>query len=75
LLSGGPSFISFVMPDFISITPGLADLGLYTVTVVLSDGLLQSTFPLQVTITNAPPTSTSNLNQYFIQDTSSVIKT
>jgi hypothetical protein len=60
LQSGGPSFITLVNSDVISISPGVLDVGSFTVTVIISDGLLQNIYLLDVTITNAAPIFASN---------------
>jgi hypothetical protein len=60
LQSGGPTFITLINTDVINISPALLDVGSFEVTVVLSDGKLQNTYPLGITITNTAPIFTSN---------------
>jgi len=60
LLSGGPPFIKYGSPDVIRINPGQLDVGSFKVTVFLSDGKLQNTYPLDITIGNTAPTFASS---------------
>ena len=58
--SGGPSFITFTSPNVLNINPGLLDVGAYSVTTIVSDGSLSTSYPIDVSITNTAPTFVSN---------------
>jgi hypothetical protein len=60
LQSGGPSFITFTSPNVLNINPGLLDVGAYSVTSIVSDGSLSTSYPIGVSITNTAPTFVSN---------------
>jgi len=60
LQSGGPTFITFTSPNILNINPGLSDVGSYSVNSIVSDGIISTTYPISVSVTNTAPKFASN---------------
>ncbi len=55
IISGGPSFVTFTLPDILKINPALTDVGKSSVKVKLDDGIGQKIYTLVIVVSNTAP--------------------